>query len=95
MITLDPNKRLYITDPKNRDYITSVKCISSTSEAIPPLLILLGLNILYKWCQHNNLDKDTVIGKSKTGYLNYDLAIDWLHHFIYHTKILEQVLEFC
>lgn len=95
VITLDPNKPLRMTDLKNHDYITSVECISSAGEAIPPLLILSGVNILHKWCQHNDLDGDKLIGTSETGYLNDDLAIDWLHHFIYHTKIAEQVLGFC
>lgn len=86
MITLDPNKPLRMTDPENRDYITSVECISSAGEAILPLVILSGVNILHKWCQHNDLDGDKLIGTSETGYSNGGLAIDWLHHFIHHTK---------
>lgn len=42
--------------------------------------------MLHKWCQLNDLDGDKLIGTSETGYLNDGLAIDWLHHFIHHTK---------
>lgn len=42
--------------------------------------------MLYKWYQHNNLDKDVVIGITKTGYANDDIALEQLQHFINHTK---------
>ena len=86
VITLDPRKPLRMTDPDNRDYITSVECISSAGDVIPPLLILSGIHILHKWCQHNDLDGETLIGTSETGYSNDDLAMDWLRHFIEHTR---------
>ena len=48
VITLDPRKPLYMTDPDNHDYITSVECISSAGDVILPLLILSGIHILHK-----------------------------------------------
>jgi trans-2-enoyl-CoA reductase len=48
MITLDTRKSLRMTDSDNRDYITSVECISSDGEVIPPLIILAGVHILHK-----------------------------------------------
>jgi hypothetical protein len=51
MITLDSRKPLRMTDPDNRDYITSVESISSGDEVIPPLIILAGVHILHKWCE--------------------------------------------
>ena len=86
VVTLDTRKPLRMTDPDNRDYITSVECISSADEVIPPLIILAEVHILHKWCQENDLDGKTLIGTSETGYSNDDLAMDWLHHFIHHTK---------
>ena len=36
--------------------------------------------------QHNDLDGETLIGTSETGYSNDDLAMDWLRYFIEHTR---------
>ena len=65
-------------DPDNRDYITSVECIGSVGETIPPMLLVSGVNILYKWYQHNNLGGDIVISTTETGYANDDTALEWL-----------------
>ena len=74
-------------DPENRDYITSVECsIGSAGETIPPMLLVSRVNILHKRCQHNDLDGDTVIGTTETGYANDDTALEWLQHIIDHTK---------
>ncbi len=48
VITLDPDKLLLLTDPDHREYITSSKRISGGGKAIPPMLILFGINILKK-----------------------------------------------
>lgn len=45
IITMDANKLFYIIDPKNCDYITLVKCISSVSETILLMLLIFGVNI--------------------------------------------------
>ena len=48
IVTRDARKALRLMDPDNRDYITSVECISAAGFEIPPLLILKGENILHK-----------------------------------------------
>ena len=48
VVTRDARKALRLIDLDNRDYITSVECISAIGFEIPPLLILEGENILYK-----------------------------------------------
>ena len=47
VVTIVPNKPLYMIDPENRDYITSVECIGSAGETIPPMLLISGINILH------------------------------------------------
>ena len=84
VVTLDPIKPLRMTDPDNRDYITSVECISSGGAVIPPLIIISGAHVLHKWSE-NNLDGDTLFTTSESGYSNDDIALDWLDHFIAHT----------
>ncbi len=67
VVTMNPNKPLRMIDPDNRDYITSVECIGSAGETIPPMLLVSGVNILYKWCQHNDLESDIVIAVGADG----------------------------
>ncbi len=83
---MDPNKLLRMIDPDNRDYFTSVECIGSAGETILPILLVSGVNILYKWCQHNDLESDIVIGTTEPGYANDDTALEWLQDFIDHTQ---------
>ena len=86
VVTMDPNKPLRMIDPENRDYITSVECIGSAGGTIPPTLLISGVNILHRWCQHNDLDGDIVIGTTETGYASDDTALKCLQHFIDHTQ---------
>ena len=55
---------------KNRNYIILVKYISSVGKIISPILLISKVNILYKCCQHNDLDIDIVISTIETGYTN-------------------------
>ncbi len=83
---MDPNKPLRMIDHDICDYITSVECIGSAGETIPPMLLVSGVNILYKWCQHKDLESDIVIGKTETRYANDDTVLEWLQHFINQTQ---------
>lgn len=86
VVTFEHRKWLRLDNPDSRDYITSVQCISSAGDVIPPLIIISGVHILHKWCEENDLDGETLIGTSKTGDSNDDLAMIWLHHFVEHTS---------
>lgn len=67
VITVDPDKPLLLTDPNNREYITSVESISGRGKKIPPILILSGIYILEKWADENNLDDDILLATSPIG----------------------------
>ena len=84
VVTRDARKALRLIDPDNRDYITSVECISAAGFEIPPLLILKGENILHKQAA-NDLPDDIAFGASPTGYSNDKLALEWLLHFDKYT----------
>ncbi len=86
VVTMDPNKLLWIIDPENRDYITSLECIGSAGETIPLMLLISKVNIIHKWCKNNNLDGETLIGITEAGYANEDTELDCLQHFIDHTQ---------
>lgn len=86
IVTIDPNKSLYMIDLENCNEITSVECIGSANETIPPMLLISGVNILHKCCQHNDLDSNVVIGITKTIYANNNTLLEQLQHFIDHTQ---------
>ena len=86
IITLDPDKPLLLTDPDNREYITSVESISGGGKTIPPMWILCGILILEKWAEENDLDEDNLLATSPTGYSNDELALQWLEHFEIHSR---------
>ena len=81
VITLDPDKLMLLTDPDNREYITSVASISGGGKTIPPILVLCGILILEKWAEENGLDEGILLATSPTGYFNDKLALQWLKHF--------------
>ena len=86
VITLDVNKNIRMTDLDNRDYITTIKVVFAEEDTISSLLILKGAHILHKWTLSNDLDEETLLSISDFEYSNNDLAMNWLHHFVKHTK---------
>lgn len=72
IIIIEPNKLFCMINPNNCDYIILIECIGSADETIPPILLVSGVNILYKWCQHKDLEGDIVI------YANNDRTLKWL-----------------
>lgn len=73
-------------DPKNCNYIILVEYIGSANKIIPPILLISKVNILHKWCQHNNLDGNIMISIIETGYTNNNTVLKWLQYFINHIQ---------
>jgi hypothetical protein len=80
VITHVATKSVYLSDPDNRESITSVECISAGGEVIPPMIVMAGKVMLEKHFD-NNLDSHTLLGVSESGYSNDVLGLKWLHHF--------------
>lgn len=85
VVTVDRKKLLRFVDLDNRDYMTSMKCISAGGWSISLFVILKGAYILYKWGK-NDLPVDTVLAVSLTGYSNDQLAYDWFEHFELYSR---------
>ena len=85
VITAHKVKQLLMTDPDNRSYVTSVKCVSAGGFSMPLIIILQGKQILNKWV-HNNLDEDISLAVSDSGYSNDYLEYKWLVHFELHSR---------
>lgn len=60
---------------ENCKYIIFVKYIDSVSELI---VLISKINILYKQCQHNNLDGNIIISTRETSYANNNTTLEWL-----------------
>jgi hypothetical protein len=73
-------RRQTISDPNNRDYITSIEAISAAEIAIAPILILKNSELQERWIV-DTLDDSTALACSETGYSNDDINIKWIQHF--------------
>lgn len=67
---MDIEKKLLLSDPDNRDFLTAYESISNRGVEILPMLILSGALILEKWVQENDLDGEILLSTSPTGYFN-------------------------
>ena len=85
VITRMTTKRQYQTDPDNRDYITSIESISAAGEVHAPLLILKASSLLERWIV-DELDDDTGIQYSESGYSNDIINLIWLRQFEQATR---------
>ena len=85
VITHVGTKGVYLVDPDNRDYITSVETIGGDGTTIPPLIILKGRVLLESYFK-NNLHDDTLLATTDTGYITNELGMLWLVHFDEMTK---------
>jgi DDE superfamily endonuclease len=73
-------KQVYISDPDNRELVTSMECICADGSAIQPMIIIAGCVMKEKHFM-NNLDDDVLLAVSETGYTNDMLSYQWLEHF--------------
>jgi len=80
VITHVATKAVYLSDPDNRESITSVECISAGGDVIAPMIIMAGKVMLEKHFD-NSLNSDTLLAVSESGYSNDVLGLKWLHHF--------------
>jgi Tc5 transposase DNA-binding domain len=69
------SRRQTISDPNNRDYITSIEAISTAGVAIAPILILKNSELQERWIV-DTLDDSTALACSKTGYSNDDINVE-------------------
>jgi hypothetical protein len=79
-------KAVYLADPDNRESLTAVETIGTDGSTIPPMLILKGDVLLEKYFE-NDLENETLLATSSSGYSNEGLAIKYLIHFHNNTFI--------
>src|SRR5437762_4693490 len=67
-------------DPGARTLVTALECVSAAGTAIPPYIILPGVEIQAKFF-YNRLDTRDTINVSPTRYTEDHIALAWLEHF--------------
>jgi hypothetical protein len=85
VITHTTTKYVFLADPNNRDFITSVEYICGNGTAIKPMIILKDSVFLEKHFD-NNLNDSILFAYSETGYNNEKLGLFWLKYFDNQTK---------
>lgn len=64
----------------NREHISDIECISAAGKAIPPFVIYVGKNHYVGWYRigHEVGMKGAHYAYSEKGYINAELALEWL-----------------
>jgi DDE superfamily endonuclease len=80
--------RRYLTDPDNRDYIISIESIAADGTTHASMLVLKASSLYEKWVV-DELNDNTALAYSETGYSNDDINLAWLRHFnkVIRTKV--------
>jgi hypothetical protein len=84
IVTREPRRKIVSGSVTNREYATVVEAISTNGFSIPPLIILSGQQLQFRW--FNDLDGDNRISVTETGYINDALAYQWIQHFERSTR---------
>jgi len=76
--------------PGNREWATAIECVSSDGFALPPFMIVQGVNHLASWYTECGLPPDWVIKPSPNGWTDNETALEWIQHFDKHTVARRQ-----
>ena len=80
VITTNPFQRVFSKDPDNRESLTAIEGINGVGESLPPMIILTGISLLEPYFV-NDIDKDTLVTTSESGYSCDYLGLQWIKHF--------------
>jgi hypothetical protein len=80
VITHLSTKAVYLADPDNRESLTAVETVCADGSTIPLMLILKGDVLLERYFE-NDLENDTLLATSPSGYSNEGLGMKYLIHF--------------
>ncbi|KAM4061549.1 DDE superfamily endonuclease [Hirsutella rhossiliensis] len=76
----------YFSVPENRESATLIEAISAAGRFTPAFIILAGQNHMASWYHQQELDPETVIRPTPSGYTNDEISLDWVQHFDKHTN---------
>ncbi|KJZ70705.1 hypothetical protein HIM_09889 [Hirsutella minnesotensis 3608] len=71
--------------PENRESAADIEAISASGACVPPFLILSGQMHMSSWYHVAELDPETAIRPTPTGYSDDEISLEWLQHFGKHS----------
>jgi DDE superfamily endonuclease len=77
-------KEMYTSSPENRKSLTIIETIKASGNALPPLVICPGKQVMDNWI-HDNLTGEETITNSPTSYTNNTVIMQYLDHLLIHT----------
>ncbi|KID81501.1 transposase, partial [Metarhizium majus ARSEF 297] len=81
-LVITKRKRAHLFSmPENRETSTAMESISAGGIVIPAFLILTGQRHMESWYRIKELEADTKIAVSPTGFTNDEIALAWIQHF--------------
>ena len=76
-------KELYSLSPENRKSVTVIETIGCMNvKKIPPVIIVPGAIHMESWYRNQTMTRGELVLLSPTGFINDQLAIEYLLHFI-------------
>jgi hypothetical protein len=76
---------VYSLSPENRRSVTIIEMINATrAKPIPPMLLIQGLRLMVDWFRPE-LPRGTHIIPTEKGFINDQIAIEYLKHYIKHS----------
>ena len=75
------NKRLHSASETNRDFASVLEAISGDGVALDPAVIIKGAQIMHQHLNNTDIPDGYMLGAQTRGYLNDDLAFEWIQHF--------------
>jgi hypothetical protein len=81
----DRRGRSKAVQPGNREWATAIVCINGEGWAVPPFLVVQGVNHLANWYSESGLPLDWVIKPTNNGWTNNETGLEWIKHFDKHT----------
>ena len=71
------DRQVYVSDPDNREIVTSIESISAISKTTDPMMIMPGQQMKEKHFP-KGLNNGIRIAVSQSGYTNNVLSFEWL-----------------
>ncbi|KAJ6437104.1 FAD linked oxidase domain-containingprotein [Purpureocillium lavendulum] len=76
----------YFSIPENRESATLIEAISAGGRNTPAFIILAGQNHMAHWYHQQELEPETVLRPTPSGYSNDEISLEWIQHFNKHTE---------
>nr|POF13587.1 hypothetical protein CFP56_02610 [Quercus suber] len=80
ILSMDTKRRAWSPSETNRKHVTVVEAVNAARGVIPPMFIASGLIIQERWFE-GLTEGDSLLGVIDSGYINDQLALEWIKHF--------------